>query len=35
MEQVIFVMWRESVEALLVLSILYSWLSLTPGAESG
>lgn len=35
MEQVIFVMWRESVEALLVVGILYSWLSLTPGAESG
>ena len=35
MEQVIFVMWRESVEALLVVGILHSWLSRTPGAESG
>lgn len=35
MEQVIFVMWRESVEALLVVGILYNWLSRTPGAESG
>lgn len=35
MEQVIFVMWRESVEALLVVGILYSWLSRTPGAASG
>ncbi|QXL84289.1 FTR1 family protein [Comamonas sp. NLF-1-9] len=35
MEQVIFVMWRESVEALLVVGILHNWLSRTPGAESG
>ena len=35
MEQVIFVMWRESVEALLIVGILHSWLSRTPGAESG
>ena len=35
MEQVIFVMWRESVEALLVVGILHSWLSRTPGAVSG
>ena len=35
MEQVVFVIWRESVEALLVVGILYSWLARTPGAESG
>ena len=35
MGQVIFIVWRESVEALLVVGILYSWLSRTPGAASG
>lgn len=35
MGQVIFIIWRESVEALLVVGILYSWLSRTPGAASG
>lgn len=35
MGQVIFIMWRESVEALLVVGILHAWLSHTPGAASG
>ena len=35
MGQVIFIIWRESVEALLVVGILHSWLSRTPGAASG
>ena len=35
MGQVIFIIWRESVEALLVVGILFSWLSRTPGAASG
>ena len=26
MEQILFVVWRESVEALLVVGILYAWL---------
>ena len=32
MGQVIFIIWRESVEALLVVGILYSWLSRRPDA---
>lgn len=35
MGQVIFIMWRESVEALLVVGILHAWLSHTPGAAAG
>ena len=35
MGQVIFIMWRESVEALLVVGILYAWLSRTPEAAGG
>lgn len=35
MEQVTFIIWRESVEALLIVGILHNWLSRTPGAESG
>lgn len=35
MGQVIFVMWRESVEALLVVGILHAWLSRTPEAAGG
>jgi len=33
MEQVAFIVWRESVEALLVVGILYSWLRATPGSS--
>ena len=32
MGQVIFIVWRESVEALLIIGVLYAWLSATPGA---
>ena len=35
MGQIIFIMWRESVEALLVVGILYAWLSRTPEAQGG
>ena len=35
MGQIIFIMWRESVEALLVVGILYAWLSRTPDAAGG
>ena len=35
MEQVLFIVWRESVEALLVVGILYAWLSRTPDAAGG
>lgn len=35
MGQVIFIMWRESVEALLVVGILHAWLSGTPAAAGG
>lgn len=35
MGQVVFIMWRESVEALLVVGILHAWLSHTPGAAAG
>ncbi|MBB1225564.1 FTR1 family iron permease, partial [Klebsiella pneumoniae] len=30
MEQVLFIVWRESVEAMLVVGILYTWLRATP-----
>jgi high-affinity Fe2+/Pb2+ permease len=30
MEQVLFIVWRESVEAMLVVGILYTWLRSTP-----
>lgn len=32
MSQIVFIMWRESVEALLVIGILYAWLVRTPSA---
>ncbi|MBV6273839.1 FTR1 family protein [Alcaligenaceae bacterium CGII-47] len=35
MDQVIFIVWRESVEALLVVGILYSWLSASPAGRRG
>ncbi len=35
MEQVSFIVWRESVEALLVVGILYSWLRATPEGRRG
>ncbi|ARP89945.1 FTR1 family iron permease [Bordetella genomosp. 9] len=35
MEQVLFIVWRESVEALLVVGILYSWLRATPSGRRG
>ena len=35
MEQVLFIVWRESVEALLVVGILYTWLKATPGGSAG
>lgn len=35
MEQVAFIVWRESVEALLVVGILYSWLRATPEGRRG
>ncbi|QGB06919.1 FTR1 family iron permease [Bordetella holmesii] len=35
MEQVAFIVWRESVEALLVVGILYSWLRVTPEGRRG
>ncbi len=35
MGQIIFIMWRESVEALLVVGILYAWLANTPEAAHG
>ncbi|WP_313622398.1 FTR1 family protein [Achromobacter sp.] len=35
MEQVLFIVWRESVEALLVVGILYSWLRATPEGKRG
>ncbi|MDE2614627.1 MAG: FTR1 family protein [Burkholderiales bacterium] len=35
MGQVVFIMWRECVEALLVVGILYAWLSHTPEAAGG
>ena len=33
--QVLFIVWRESVEALLVIGILYAWLRTNPGGERG
>lgn len=35
MEQVLFVVWRESVEAMLVIGILHTWLSHQPQARRG
>ncbi|AEE66550.1 permease [Bordetella pertussis] len=35
MEQVLFIVWRESVEALLVVGILYAWLRATPAGRRG
>ncbi|ARP95774.1 FTR1 family iron permease [Bordetella genomosp. 13] len=35
MEQVLFIVWRESVEALLVVGILYSWLRAAPQGARG
>ncbi|HMN76718.1 MAG TPA: FTR1 family protein [Burkholderiaceae bacterium] len=35
MDQVAFIVWRESVEALLVVGILYSWLSRSPAGRRG
>jgi high-affinity iron transporter len=35
MAQVSFIIWRESVEALLVVGILYAWLARTPHAAIG
>jgi high-affinity iron transporter len=35
MEQVLFIVWRESVEALLVVGILYTWLRATPEGKRG
>ncbi len=35
MGQVVFILWRESVEALLVVGILHAWLSHTPAAAGG
>jgi high-affinity iron transporter len=33
--QILFIVWRESVEALLVIGILYAWLRTNPGGEQG
>lgn len=33
--QVLFIVWRESVEAMLVIGILYTWLRTNPGMEKG
>lgn len=35
MEQVLFIVWRESVEALLVVGILYAWLRANPAGRPG
>ena len=35
MEQVLFIVWRESVEAMLVVGILYTWLRSTPEGKRG
>ncbi|WP_454693810.1 FTR1 family iron permease [Achromobacter aegrifaciens] len=35
MEQVLFIVWRESVEAMLVVGILYTWLRSTPDGKRG
>ena len=35
MEQVLFIVWRESVEAMLVVGILYTWLRSTPEGARG
>ncbi|MEH6772709.1 MAG: FTR1 family iron permease, partial [Cereibacter changlensis] len=33
--QIVFIIWRESVEALLVVGILHGWLSHAPGGAGG
>ncbi|SMC27546.1 high-affinity iron transporter [Andreprevotia lacus DSM 23236] len=35
MDQVLFIVWRESVEALLVVGILYAWLRANPAGQRG
>jgi len=35
MEQVLFIVWRESVEALLIVGILFSWLRVSPEGRRG
>ncbi|HXE18128.1 MAG TPA: FTR1 family protein, partial [Castellaniella sp.] len=35
MDQVAFIVWRESIEALLVVGILYAWLRATPDGRRG
>ncbi|TJZ65206.1 FTR1 family iron permease [Chitiniphilus eburneus] len=35
MDQVMFIVWRESVEALLVVGILYAWLKASPAGKPG
>src|SRR3546814_3697166 len=35
MEQVLFIVWRESVEALLIVGILFSWLRASPQGRRG
>ncbi|CAP42193.1 FTR1 family iron permease [Bordetella petrii] len=35
MEQVLFIVWRESVEALLIVGILFSWLRASPAGRRG
>lgn len=35
MEQIIFIMWRESIEALLLISIIYAWIKRQPDAKNG
>lgn len=35
MEQVLFIVWRESVEAMLMVGILYTWLRATPEGKRG
>ena len=35
MEQVLFIVWRESVEALLVVGILHAWMNQNPQGRSG
>lgn len=35
MEQIIFIMWRESIEALLLISIIYAWIKRQPDAKKG
>lgn len=35
MDQIIFIVWRESIEAMLVVGILYTWLKATPQGRKG